>query len=145
MGILSQHLSQAQLFCSWLILSQSYSTMARAREFDVFYWFFPLYGNWHPQQGVLVFSLENPNITLTKPLHDFIFVDNTVCFCFLFLEDNGLCPIWFETLEFDIICPPLAKIRFVVHDEDMFGDPNFVAQACFPVTSLRQGSIKIIL
>uniref|UniRef100_A0A7M5UTU2 Phosphoinositide phospholipase C n=1 Tax=Clytia hemisphaerica TaxID=252671 RepID=A0A7M5UTU2_9CNID len=60
-------------------------------------------------------------------------------------QDNGLCPTWFERLEFDVICPPLAKIRFVVHDEDMFGDPNFVAQACFPVTTLRPGHRSIPL
>jgi len=54
-------------------------------------------------------------------------------------SDNGFCPTWIDKFDIDIICPPLAKLRFVIHDEDMFGDPNFVAQACIPVCSLRQG------
>lgn len=60
-------------------------------------------------------------------------------------SDNGLCPTWLESCEFDIRCPPLAKILFVIHDEDIFGDPNFVAQACYPVTSLRPGHRSIPL
>ncbi|XP_028391934.1 1-phosphatidylinositol 4,5-bisphosphate phosphodiesterase gamma-1-like [Dendronephthya gigantea] len=53
--------------------------------------------------------------------------------------DNGLNPIYNETIEFDVICPPMAYIRFAVYDEDMFGDPNFVAQAVFPFKSLKLG------
>ena len=46
-------------------------------------------------------------------------------------------------MEFDIICPPLAYIRFALYDEDMFGDPNFIAQAVFPFCSLKQGTVTI--
>ncbi|CAB4036746.1 1-phosphatidylinositol 4,5-bisphosphate phosphodiesterase gamma-1-like isoform X3 [Paramuricea clavata] len=53
--------------------------------------------------------------------------------------DNGLNPVYDTTIEFDVICPPMAYIRFAVYDEDMFGDPNFVAQAVFPFESLRMG------
>lgn len=61
-------------------------------------------------------------------------------------SDNGLCPTWFvETFDFDVICPPLAKIYFVVKHEDMFGDYSFIAQACFPVTSLREGHRSVPL
>ncbi|KAL5020958.1 hypothetical protein ScPMuIL_000113 [Solemya velum] len=58
----------------------------------------------------------------------------------LTVSDNGLNPLWKnETAVFDIICPDLALIRFVVQDEDVFGDPNFLGQATFPVTCLRKG------
>ena len=55
--------------------------------------------------------------------------------------DNGLNPVYNATIEFDVICPPLAYIRFTVFNEDMFGDPNFVAQAVFPFESLRLGKL----
>ena len=62
------------------------------------------------------------------------------------ITDNGLNPVWLdETFDFDILCPPLAKIHFIVKHEDMFGDDSFLAQACFPVTSLRQGHRSVPL
>lgn len=54
--------------------------------------------------------------------------------------DNGLNPVWGETCVFDILCPEMALIRFAVMDEDMFGDPNFLGQASFPVKAIRQGT-----
>ena len=62
-------------------------------------------------------------------------------------SDNGLCPTWpiNETFVFDVTCPPLAKLFFIVKNEDMFGDHSFVAQACFPVTSLREGHRSVPL
>uniref|UniRef100_T1IHK2 1-phosphatidylinositol 4,5-bisphosphate phosphodiesterase gamma n=1 Tax=Strigamia maritima TaxID=126957 RepID=T1IHK2_STRMM len=53
--------------------------------------------------------------------------------------DNGFNPIWNETFEFDIINPDMALIRFLVLDEDMFGDPGFLGQATFPVRCIRPG------
>ncbi|XP_048577157.1 1-phosphatidylinositol 4,5-bisphosphate phosphodiesterase gamma-1 isoform X2 [Nematostella vectensis] len=53
--------------------------------------------------------------------------------------DNGLNPLWFSTFEVDILNSPLAYIRFVVYDEDMFGEPNFIGHAIFPMGSLRTG------
>jgi len=53
--------------------------------------------------------------------------------------DNGFNPVWNETCEFDIINPTMAMIRIVVQDEDMFGDPNFVGQATFPVPYIKTG------
>lgn len=53
--------------------------------------------------------------------------------------DNGLNPIWNETFVYDIDCPELAFIRFVVNEEDSFGDANFLAQATYPIKCLRQG------
>jgi len=48
-------------------------------------------------------------------------------------EDNGLNPIWSENFEFEVPSPDTSMIRFVVQDEDMFGDPNFIGQASYPV------------
>ena len=53
--------------------------------------------------------------------------------------DNGFNPIWNETCVFDIINPELAMIRFMVQDEDMFGDPNFLGQATLPVPCMKSG------
>lgn len=33
----------------------------------------------------------------------------------------------------------LTFLRFVVYEEDMFSDPNFLAQATFPVKGIRSG------
>ncbi|XP_013410429.1 1-phosphatidylinositol 4,5-bisphosphate phosphodiesterase gamma-1-like [Lingula anatina] len=57
--------------------------------------------------------------------------------------DNGFNPVWNDQCEFDIINPEVAMIRFVVQDEDMFGDPNFLGQASFPVKSIRPGKFLI--
>ncbi|XP_076340209.1 small wing phospholipase C gamma 1 isoform X2 [Tachypleus tridentatus] len=55
------------------------------------------------------------------------------------IQDNGFNPIWNETFVTDIHNPNLALLRFVVQDEDMFGDPNFLGQATFPLHCLRRG------
>ncbi|XP_052817570.1 1-phosphatidylinositol 4,5-bisphosphate phosphodiesterase gamma-1-like isoform X4 [Mya arenaria] len=55
-------------------------------------------------------------------------------------SSNGLNPVWSkQNYDFDIRCPDLAMIRFVVYDEDMFGDPNVLGQATFPIKCLRPG------
>lgn len=48
--------------------------------------------------------------------------------------DNGFNPIWNEICEFRVINPYFALLRFEVQDEDMFGEPNFIGQAIFPVS-----------
>lgn len=53
--------------------------------------------------------------------------------------DNGLNPVWSESCEFDVINPSVALLRFVVQDVDMFGDPNFLGQATFPLRCVRSG------
>ncbi|KAK3086130.1 hypothetical protein FSP39_013958 [Pinctada imbricata] len=57
------------------------------------------------------------------------------------ISDNGLNPIWKDqnNLVFDLLCPELALIHFVVYDEDTFGEPNFLGQATFPVCGLKSG------
>ena len=55
-------------------------------------------------------------------------------------EDSGFNPSWAdEGCEFQIINPDMALLRFVAQDEDVFGDPNFIGQAVFPVSSIKPG------
>lgn len=53
---------------------------------------------------------------------------------FCVAADNGFNPVWNEICEFDVINPHFALLRFVVQDEDMFGDSNFIGQATYPVS-----------
>uniref|UniRef100_K7FNW0 Phosphoinositide phospholipase C n=1 Tax=Pelodiscus sinensis TaxID=13735 RepID=K7FNW0_PELSI len=56
------------------------------------------------------------------------------------VADNGLNPTWLlKQFVFDINNPEFAFLRFVVYEEDMFSDPNFLAQATFPVKGLKTG------
>ncbi|XP_018494683.1 1-phosphatidylinositol 4,5-bisphosphate phosphodiesterase gamma-1 [Galendromus occidentalis] len=55
------------------------------------------------------------------------------------ISDNGLNPVWNETFLLDVANPELALLRFVVFDVDMFGDPNFLGQATYPILCLRTG------
>lgn len=54
-------------------------------------------------------------------------------------RENGFNPVWNEGCEFDINNPDLALLRFAASDEDVFGDPNFIGQAVFPVPCLKTG------
>lgn len=56
--------------------------------------------------------------------------------------DNGLNPVWkvpAEPITFTVYERELTFLRFVVYEEDMFSDPNFLAQATFPVKGIRSG------
>ena len=53
--------------------------------------------------------------------------------------DNGFNPVWNESCEFDILNPEVALMRFVVQDEDVFGEPNFLGQATIPLKCIRTG------
>ncbi len=56
--------------------------------------------------------------------------------------DNGLNPVWkapAEPIVLTVYEPELTFLRFVVNEEDMFSDPNFLAQATFPVKGIRSG------
>lgn len=44
------------------------------------------------------------------------------------IDDNGLNPTWDETFVFNVDCPELAFLRFVVYDVDMFGDSSFIGK-----------------
>ncbi|MEE6506582.1 hypothetical protein FKM82_007739 [Ascaphus truei] len=54
--------------------------------------------------------------------------------------DNGLNPVWPQKcFHFLITNPEFAFLRFVVYEEDMFSDQNFLAQASFVVRGLKTG------
>ncbi|XP_074864699.1 1-phosphatidylinositol 4,5-bisphosphate phosphodiesterase gamma-2 [Carettochelys insculpta] len=58
------------------------------------------------------------------------------------VNDNGLNPVWApcpEHVKFEIYDPNLAFLRFVVYEEDMFSDPNFLAHATFPIKGIKSG------
>ncbi|KAF5918570.1 hypothetical protein HPG69_005005 [Diceros bicornis minor] len=58
------------------------------------------------------------------------------------VNDNGLSPVWALTQEkvtFEIYDPNLAFLRFVVYEEDMFSDPNFLAHATYPIKGIKSG------
>ena len=55
------------------------------------------------------------------------------------IGDNGFNPVWNEQTQFIVSNPDIALIRFLVQDEDVFGDPNFLGQAVYPINSLRPG------
>ena len=59
--------------------------------------------------------------------------------------DNGFNPVWNEGCDFNILNADLALLRFVTQDEDVFGDPNFIGQAVFPVLCLKTGFRSIPL
>uniref|UniRef100_A0A667XGL4 1-phosphatidylinositol 4,5-bisphosphate phosphodiesterase gamma n=1 Tax=Myripristis murdjan TaxID=586833 RepID=A0A667XGL4_9TELE len=57
-------------------------------------------------------------------------------------RDNGLNPVWKAPagpVVLEVSEPELTFLRFVVNEEDMFSDPNFLAQATFPVKGIRSG------
>lgn len=53
---------------------------------------------------------------------------------FIYAADNGFNPVWNEICEFDVINPHFALLRFVIQDEDMFGDSNSIGQATYAVS-----------
>ncbi|XP_029463990.1 1-phosphatidylinositol 4,5-bisphosphate phosphodiesterase gamma-2 [Rhinatrema bivittatum] len=64
------------------------------------------------------------------------------------VNDNGLNPVWpplQEQVTFEIYDPSLAFLRFVVYEEDIFSDPNFLAHATFPLKGIKTGFRSIPL
>jgi len=57
--------------------------------------------------------------------------------------DNGLNPTWpRKPFTFTICNSAFAFLRFVVNEMDMFNDLNFLAQATFPIKSLKTGKLS---
>ncbi|CAL8357750.1 unnamed protein product [Lota lota] len=57
-------------------------------------------------------------------------------------RENGLNPVWKTPTDpamLPVYEPDLTFLRFVVNEEDMFSDPNFLAQATFPLRGIRTG------
>uniref|UniRef100_A0A8C5AH59 Phosphoinositide phospholipase C n=1 Tax=Gadus morhua TaxID=8049 RepID=A0A8C5AH59_GADMO len=60
-------------------------------------------------------------------------------------RENGLNPLWktpAEAAALPVYDPELSFLRFVVNEEDMFSDPNFLAQATFPLRGYRSVPLK---
>ncbi|XP_072418017.1 1-phosphatidylinositol 4,5-bisphosphate phosphodiesterase delta-3-like [Chiloscyllium punctatum] len=55
------------------------------------------------------------------------------------IENNGFNPVWNEVLQFTIIVPELALIRFVVEDYDTASSNDFIGQFTLPFTSMKEG------
>ncbi|XP_029289098.1 1-phosphatidylinositol 4,5-bisphosphate phosphodiesterase gamma-2 [Cottoperca gobio] len=96
--------------------------------------------------GVTVIAarhLPKPGRSIASP-----FVEIELCghteekFKTIVYRDNGLNPVWkspADSVVFTVYEPELTFLRFVVNEEDMFSDPNFLAQATFPVKGIRSG------
>ncbi|XP_046545960.1 1-phosphatidylinositol 4,5-bisphosphate phosphodiesterase gamma-1-like [Haliotis rubra] len=55
-------------------------------------------------------------------------------------ENNGLMPVWEdEKHDLDIVCPPLALLRFELCSDNELIDQKVLAQATIPVLALREG------
>ncbi|KAK9517244.1 hypothetical protein VZT92_025129 [Zoarces viviparus] len=87
--------------------------------------------------------LPKPGRSIASP-----FVEIELCghteekFKTIVYRDNGLNPVWkspADSAVFTVLEPELTFLRFVVNEEDMFSDPNFLAQATFPVKGIRSG------
>ncbi|KAK7889873.1 hypothetical protein WMY93_025433 [Mugilogobius chulae] len=62
------------------------------------------------------------------------------------VADNGLNPVWLQKqFVFDVHNPTFSFLRFTVYEEDMFSDPNFLAQATCPIRLLRTGYRSVSL
>uniref|UniRef100_A0A4W6EY23 1-phosphatidylinositol 4,5-bisphosphate phosphodiesterase gamma n=1 Tax=Lates calcarifer TaxID=8187 RepID=A0A4W6EY23_LATCA len=104
------------------------------------------YDTYDPHQEKKVIAarhLPKPGRSIASP-----FVEVELCghteekFKTIVYRDNGLNPVWkapTEPVTFTVYEPELTFLRFVVNEEDMFSDPNFLAQATFPVKGIRTG------
>uniref|UniRef100_A0A4W3JJ88 1-phosphatidylinositol 4,5-bisphosphate phosphodiesterase gamma n=1 Tax=Callorhinchus milii TaxID=7868 RepID=A0A4W3JJ88_CALMI len=56
------------------------------------------------------------------------------------VADNGLNPTWMsKPFSINLSNPEFCFLRFVVYEEDVFSDPNFLAEATLPVKAIRTG------
>eukprot|EP00042_Codosiga_hollandica_P058066 m.871235 g.871235 ORF g.871235 m.871235 type:complete len:895 (-) comp59761_c1_seq4:1897-4581(-) len=68
------------------------------------------------------------------------------------VSDNGFYPAWMdvvggksqstEVVVFKLGLPDVACLRFVVYDEDVFGDANPIAQAVLPIGNQRETCLR---
>ncbi|XP_067651941.1 1-phosphatidylinositol 4,5-bisphosphate phosphodiesterase gamma-1-like isoform X2 [Haliotis asinina] len=55
-------------------------------------------------------------------------------------ENNGLTPVWEDEKHvLDIVCPPMALLRFELGSDNEVIDQKVLAQATIPVVALREG------
>uniref|UniRef100_A0AAQ4PB67 Phosphoinositide phospholipase C n=1 Tax=Gasterosteus aculeatus aculeatus TaxID=481459 RepID=A0AAQ4PB67_GASAC len=97
-------------------------------------------------QVIAARHLPKPGRSIASP-----FVEIELCghdeekFKTMVYRDNGLNPVWkspADSAVFTVHEPELTFLRFVVNEEDMFSDPNFLAQATFPVKGYRSVPLK---
>lgn len=55
------------------------------------------------------------------------------------VKDNGYNPIWNEDFKFNINCPELAFVRFLVKDEDI-GIDDYIGEFTIRFENMRQGN-----
>uniref|UniRef100_A0A8B9TDU7 1-phosphatidylinositol 4,5-bisphosphate phosphodiesterase gamma n=1 Tax=Anas platyrhynchos TaxID=8839 RepID=A0A8B9TDU7_ANAPL len=62
------------------------------------------------------------------------------------IRTTALNPLWSpKQFHFQVSNPEFAFLRFVVYEEDMFSDENFLAQATFLVKGLKTGKVVLAL
>ncbi|KAJ1084330.1 hypothetical protein NDU88_004481 [Pleurodeles waltl] len=58
------------------------------------------------------------------------------------VNDNGLNPVWGrpqQPVSFSFHDPNITFLRFVVYEEDVFSDPNFLAHSTIPIKAIKTG------
>jgi hypothetical protein len=58
------------------------------------------------------------------------------------VSDNGLRPTFNLSCHFELGMQDMASLRFMVSDEDMFGDANIIAQNVYPLGSHDRLAIR---
>jgi len=58
------------------------------------------------------------------------------------VSNEGNCPVYEESFEFQVMLPELLLLRFVVLDDDYIGD-DFIGQYTIPFECLQTGKIYI--
>ncbi|XP_034031611.1 1-phosphatidylinositol 4,5-bisphosphate phosphodiesterase gamma-2 [Thalassophryne amazonica] len=108
----------------------------------------PLQDNKKVQYNIVVQVIAARHLPRTGRSISSPFVEVELCgqteekFKTVVYRDNGLNPVWkapAEAIVLTVYKPELTFLRFVVNEEDMFSDPNFLAQATFPVKGIRSG------
>jgi hypothetical protein len=56
------------------------------------------------------------------------------------VSNEGNCPIYEESFEFQVMLPELLLLRFVVLDDDYIGD-DFIGQYTIPFECLQTGKV----
>lgn len=60
------------------------------------------------------------------------------------VSNEGNCPIYDESFEFQVMLPEVLLLRFVVLDDEYIGD-DFIGQYTTPFDCLQTGSLSIML
>jgi len=58
------------------------------------------------------------------------------------VSNEGNCPIFEESFEFQVVLPELVLVRFVVLDDDYIGD-DFIGQYTIPFDCLQPGDLSL--